>query len=84
MKFKLHYNSTHANGERFCHQDNLRGGCTTVIANVTCKKCLRSMLKEAVKNKKLDKAGVIADQILTTQIMGALGLGSKLMGLDNK
>ena len=40
----LHYNKTHTHGERLCNQDNMRGNCTTVVENVTCKKCKRIML----------------------------------------
>ena len=43
---KLHYNKTYVIVERLCHQDNLRGNCTTVVANVTCKKCKRILLNK--------------------------------------
>lgn len=50
---KLHYNKSNVYGRKTCNP-SVGGGCTTVLKHVTCKKCLRVLVKKG--GPKMSKA----------------------------
>ena len=78
MNFKLHLRESKGL-QRVCHQDRLIDNTTLKLEDVTCRKCLKSAFRKAIKRKDERMAKAYAEAYMTLNIKTALGPSMKLL-----